>query len=202
MEVHINEIYKWMNGYKISRQIRNIEEDFSDAVPLAEILKDHFPKIVNLHNYNPKTVAAQKVVNWVMLNKKVLNKLNINLAPQTIDKLAKSTPGVIDSVLLQIKTIIQTQEKKDREYVEGVYTAKRAPLPGLMVPVEVETQTHVLCKKLVTLEMYDAAKKDIEDKDHRINLLKAKVTHLESLLIIKDDRIKNLQDQVQKLSNP
>ncbi|KAK9692829.1 CH-like domain in sperm protein [Popillia japonica] len=54
MDVNIDDIYKWIDGYTISRQIRNIEEDFSDAVPLAEILKNHFPKLVDLHSYNSK----------------------------------------------------------------------------------------------------------------------------------------------------
>lgn len=92
-----------------------------NSVPLAEILKHHFPKAVDLHNYSPKNATAQKIVNWNILNKKVLTKLNINLPSQTIDELAKSTPGAIEKVLFEIKTKLEKKGKKDRENAGDVY---------------------------------------------------------------------------------
>ncbi|KAK9743763.1 CH-like domain in sperm protein [Popillia japonica] len=202
MELNIEEIYKWIDGYTISRQKRNIARDFSDAVPLAEILKHHFPKAVDLHNYSPKNATAQKIVNWNILNKKVLTKLNINLPSQTIDELAKSTPGAIEKVLFEIKTKLEKKGKKDRENAGDVYLVEGlSPQGSAVVPIKVKTGSKILDQKIVPSEVYDTMKKGIEEKDNEINTLKTKVTHLESLVKIKDERINDLTEQIKRLSS-
>lgn len=82
-------------------------------VPLAEILKHHLPKTVDLHNYSPKNAVAQKIVNWNIRNKKVLCKLNMNLTAQMIEDLAKSKAGAIEKVLFEVKSRLQKKEHKD-----------------------------------------------------------------------------------------
>lgn len=47
----LQEIYNWVDDQPISRPKRNISRDFSDALPLAEILQRYYPKLVELHNY-------------------------------------------------------------------------------------------------------------------------------------------------------
>ncbi|GJQ86859.1 hypothetical protein Trydic_g19527 [Trypoxylus dichotomus] len=204
MELNIEEIYKWIDGYSISRQKRNIARDFSDAVPLAEILKHHYPKTVDLHNYSPKNAIAQKVVNWTILNKKVLYKLNINLTPKTIDELANSKPGAIERVLSEIKTKINKKDKKGKENSdENVYMVEGlSPKDsGAVLPIKVKTGSKILEQKIVPSDMYDSMTKDLETKDNEINTLKTKVVHLESLLKIKDERISDLVEQIKRLSS-
>ena len=45
-------IYNWIDEIPLSRPKKNISRDFSDGVLLAEVLKQYFPKDVDLHNYS------------------------------------------------------------------------------------------------------------------------------------------------------
>lgn len=94
------------------------------SVPLAEILKYHFPKLVDLHNYSPMNSFAQKLNNWLTLNRKVLKKLGLGLTNETMELLAKAYPGVIERVLFDVKMRIDsksTQARNDDIYfIEGL----------------------------------------------------------------------------------
>lgn len=129
METDSEELYKWIDEHCITRPKRNINRDFADAgnkivnatsqcslinnilVPLVEILKHHFPKLVQLHNYSPQNSLSRKLMNWYTLNRKVLAKLKLSLSNETIEDLARAKPGVIEKVLYNIKTKIENKEK-------------------------------------------------------------------------------------------
>lgn len=66
-EEHI--VYNWVDEQELSRPKRNIHRDFSDAVLVAEIIHNYFPKSVELHNYSAMHSKTDKFNNWVMLNK-------------------------------------------------------------------------------------------------------------------------------------
>ncbi|XP_022918648.1 sperm flagellar protein 1-like [Onthophagus taurus] len=204
MDVNVEEIYRWIDGFTISRPKRNIHRDFSDAVPLAEIIKIHFPKLVDLHNYSPKNALAQKIINWNILNKRVLAKLRIHLNTQQIEELAKSTPGAIEKLLFNVKQRVDEKSDKDNSrpgsdiyVVEGL----SAQVTGEVVPIKVKSGSKILDQKIVPSDMYDNMKKDIEEKESAISTLKNKVEHLESLLRMKDERIGDLSDQIKRLSD-
>ena len=43
-------IYEWVDSVPLSRQKKNIARDFNDRVLLEEMIKYHYPKLVDLHN--------------------------------------------------------------------------------------------------------------------------------------------------------
>ena len=43
-------IYEWVDSIPLSRQKKNIARDFNDAVLLAEMIKYHYPRLVDYHN--------------------------------------------------------------------------------------------------------------------------------------------------------
>ena len=51
-EDDLQAIYNWVDEIPLSRPKRNIARDFSDGVLLAEIVKHHQPKLVDMHNYS------------------------------------------------------------------------------------------------------------------------------------------------------
>ncbi|KAH1028513.1 hypothetical protein HUJ05_001866 [Dendroctonus ponderosae] len=110
MEFDLDELFRWIDDHEITRQKKNLTRDFSDAVPLAEILKKHYPKLVELHNYAPRNAVSQKLINWEILNKKVLNKLKINLNYLEQEQLAKAAPGGIEKLLHKIKLKVEKQQ--------------------------------------------------------------------------------------------
>ena len=66
---------------------------------LAELIKYHIPKIVEIHNYSSASSTQQKQYNWNTLNKKVLKKLNVNLSKKEIDNIISYEPMDVENVL-------------------------------------------------------------------------------------------------------
>ncbi|CAH1114701.1 unnamed protein product [Psylliodes chrysocephalus] len=200
-----DELYRWIDAHTITRQKRNLNRDFSDAVPLAEILKQHFPKLVDLHNYTSTFSFTQKMVNWDVINKKVLNKLNINLSKKLREELAKSTPGAIEKVLEEIKAKIEDREASGDHvddtkilYLEnGLELSYREGV----VPIKINNGTKTVERKLVPSEMFDKMETDLEEQKETIATLTQKLDHLEKLIGIKDERIKDLSQQLQTIIN-
>lgn len=91
-------------------QYLNIFHNFQ--VPLVEILKLHYPKLVEIHNYSPQNSRSRKLINWYTLNKRVLPKLGLRLSDSTIDDLVEAKPGVIESILMKLKTKIEAKGKE------------------------------------------------------------------------------------------
>ncbi|KAF7282916.1 sperm flagellar protein 1-like [Rhynchophorus ferrugineus] len=204
MDQNLDELYRWIDDHQITRQKRHLSRDFSDAVPLAEILKKHYPKMVDLHNYSPRNAIAQKVLNWDIINKKVLNKLKINLSHSEQEQLAKAVPGAIERLLFKIKTKV---EKKNSDQQNGDNTERVYYLDGIsnqehgdgVVPIKIKSGTKTLQQKMVPAEIFDKMERDIREKEELNTMLKDKMVHLEKMLSIKDERIKDLTQQLQAL---
>ena len=96
-------IYNWVDEIPLSRPKRNIARDFSDGVLLAEIIKHHLPKLVDLHNYSQAHSVSQKTYNWNTLNVKVLKKLGLNLSKQEIEAVVNMEPDAIEKILIASK---------------------------------------------------------------------------------------------------
>lgn len=83
------------------------------SVPLVEIMKHHFPKKVEMHNYSPQNAFNRKLNNWQTLNRKVLLKLGMGLSNELMTDLANAKSGAIETVLHDIKKEIEKIEKKE-----------------------------------------------------------------------------------------
>ncbi|EFA09498.1 sperm flagellar protein 1 [Tribolium castaneum] len=189
MDAEYEELYKWIEEHTITRPKRNINRDFSDAIPLIEILKVHYPKLVEVHNYSPKNSFAQKIINWETLNNKVLKRLKLNLTKKRIDQLAKAEPGAIEKLLLEVKKKVETKDSSNDNYeilyLEGSPSA--ASRNGT--------------KKVITHAAFEKLQADLVEKSEAVTILKNKVDHLENLLNIKEERIKDLSLQLQTIVN-
>lgn len=64
----LNEVYGWVDGYQFSRPKKNMARDFSDGLMVAELVKSHYDKLVDLHNYPSTHNVKQKMTNWNTLN--------------------------------------------------------------------------------------------------------------------------------------
>ncbi|XP_044271636.1 sperm flagellar protein 1-like [Tribolium madens] len=190
MDAEYEELYKWIEEHKISRPKRNINRDFSDAIPLIEILKVHYPKLVEVHNYSPKNSFAQKIINWETLNNKVLKRIKVNLTKKRIEQLAKAEPGVIEKVLLDLKKKVESKDTNNDNY-EILY------LEGSPSSASKNGTT----KKVITHAAFEKLQADLAEKTEAVSILKNKVDHLENLLNIKEERIKDLSLQLQTIVN-
>jgi hypothetical protein len=73
-----------VDSIPFSRPKRNIHRDFSDGCMMAELLHNHFPRMVELHNYPATNSQSAKLSNWETLNVKVLKRLGIQLKRKEI----------------------------------------------------------------------------------------------------------------------
>ncbi|XP_028145972.2 sperm flagellar protein 1-like [Diabrotica virgifera virgifera] len=206
MDIDYEELYKWVDNHTISRPKRNLNRDFSDAVPLAEILKQHYPRLVELHNYSPGNAFSNKMINWNTINKKVLNKLGINLNKKKQEDLALGKPEAIAKLLNMIKTKVESKSARGDEKDQGnkvyyIENCNNLSSAEDIVPIKVNNGSEMVDKKLVPAELFENMEKELAQKEEAVNLLTGKVEHLEKLIAIKDERIKDLTTQMQAVIN-
>ncbi|KAM4706562.1 sperm flagellar protein 1 [Discoglossus pictus] len=111
-EENLHELYTWVDKIPLSRPKRNITRDFSDGVLAAELVKYHFPKLVEMHNYVPANSSQQKLSNWTTLNKKVFSKLSFCVPDDVIRKIIQCSPGVVELVLNSLRQKIEEKQKQ------------------------------------------------------------------------------------------
>ena len=99
-------IYEWVDKIPLSRQKKNIARDFNDGVLLAEMIKYHYPRLVDLHNYPNASSTKQKLSNWNTLNTKVLKKLGIKVTKEEINDIMNSKPNAIEFLLIKVYKVI------------------------------------------------------------------------------------------------
>ncbi len=115
-------IYEWVDSIPLSRQKKNISRDFNDAVLLAEMIKYHYPRLVDLHNYPSASSTKAKLVNWETLNKKVLKKLGVKITKNEINDIINSKPNAIENLLGRLYHVIHglpqesTNSKKNENF--------------------------------------------------------------------------------------
>ena len=118
-------IYEWVDSIPLSRQKKNIARDFNDAVLLAEMIKYHYPRLVELHNYPSASSTKQKLSNWNTLNNKVLKKLGLKISKEEINNVMNSKPNAIENLLKKVYRVIhnlpqESQENQNNNYENNI----------------------------------------------------------------------------------
>lgn len=209
MSVDCQDLLRWLDSHPISRQKKNLHRDFSDAVPVAEILKQYFPRNVDLHNYTSTSSLAQKIINWKTLNWKVLNKMKINLNSTEMQQLANACPGAIERLLTKIRGKMEKSMKVPDCKIEGtskpqkIYVleedASDISLESEIVPIQIKKGTHTLEGKVVPLDIYRTMECEICQKDEELSNLKLRVSTLENLLHSKEQLLKEFTESLQQV---
>ena len=151
------EIYKWVDSYNLSKTRKNINRDFSDGTCFAEIIKKNIPSIVQINNYIPTENHKQKIENWNLLNKKVLNKLGFKINNKDIEGIIYSKPYFIEKALKVLKEKIEEYKIKLIENNNN----------------KISNENSFNLKEPLTKENF--YKKELLLKDEEINLIKNKI---------------------------
>ncbi|XP_066574409.1 sperm flagellar protein 1 [Amia ocellicauda] len=216
-EDSLQELYSWVDAVPLSRPKRSIARDFSDGVLTAEMVKFHFPKLVEMHNYVPASSTQQKISNWSHLNRKVFNRLNFSVPEEVVRKVVQCSPGVVEVVLHslrqkmeeKLKQRVNKQSSQELEYYstesgQGAQSSTYSPQPKLtrdsnqiqhspgpgysQPPASPDTSARLL------LEEREQA---LLSAQETIAILQAKVNRLQHLLHLKDIRIDELSRRLQ-----
>ncbi|XP_053677611.1 sperm flagellar protein 1-like [Anopheles nili] len=96
------DVYHWVKKFNLSKEVKNINRDMTDGVLVAEILKQLYPKLVDLHNYTRCSATRNKLDNWQTLNRKVMRRLDIYLDEETMQDLASGSNGMLEVLLFEL----------------------------------------------------------------------------------------------------
>ena len=167
-------IYEWVDSIELSRPKKNIARDFSDGVLLAEIIKNYFPHMVDLHNYPSCSNSKQKESNWNVLNNKVLKKLHIKLTKAEIESIIKAEPLAIEKLLQRVYSVLQNR-----------------------VDMNINKEQTNFGSQKNNIEML---RKTLEEKDNIVKQLKDIIEVLELKLKNSEEMEGILQNKVQQLT--
>lgn len=178
----VQDILLWVDRVPLTREKTNLLRDFSDAVPMAEILKHHLPRYVELHHYPPANNTKTKEQNWFHLNRMVLSRIGLELHADVLHALAQCKPWVMENVLVAV-----------RERVENYnypMATNRSLRSDDSLPVKRSEAIH---QSLDKRQM-----KQMEEQEKLIDLLTAQIMKLEHIVHLKDIRIDDLSTRLEK----
>jgi len=214
-DTQLQELFAWVDEFKLSRPKRNFTRDFSDGVLTAEILKNFFPKHVEKHNYINANSVQQKMANWDTLNRKVMSKMNYQIPRSLCERMCKNEVGVAEVFLFDLKNKLQLHQDR----LNKVAQSKAGPDPtnGNFAGGPTGSQSNILSLDIhnpmplsqLNLQNVDAETKLILGEKEQallasqetVAILNTKVKRLEHLLTLKDQRIDEQRRTINDLQN-
>ncbi|KAL2915762.1 hypothetical protein HK105_204709 [Polyrhizophydium stewartii] len=212
-EQEIQSLYTWIDEIPLSRPKKNISRDFSDGVACAEVVHHFVPKFVDLHNYSPANSVSQKIYNWTTLNQKVFRRIGYSVSDDIIQCIVNNKPGYIEYLLFELRQKItlylERKSKSTSQHLHptqpnfhhpgahlgsshsGAASTEPSRVPRQMQPgISPHQPVFVSHPSLAQLPAPD--KDMMHDLQDTINILQLKITKLEQLLTLKDQRIQEL----------
>ena len=192
-------IYEWVDSIPLSRQKKNISRDFNDAVLLAEMIKYHYPRLVDLHNYPSASSTKAKLVNWETLNKKVLKKLGVKITKNEINDIINSKPNAIENLLGRLYHVIHglpqesTNSKKNENFSQhnNNNVLRNKPMNHMNENIinneegnELMNAINEKDQEIANLKEYiETLEQKLKDSNEKQNQLELKIKELNALLL-------------------
>lgn len=185
-------IYEWVDSSPLSRPKKNIARDFCDGVLVAEMIKNVYPTIVELHNYPSSNATKQKQQNWATLNRKVLKRIGISLSQKEIDDVVSCKQFAIEQVLAKIYNKIYSQDEGNDtiKYVLSIFLKTLFNRFSDDIGKKNTTEGKTISKD----EMIKAA---IQEKDNKISVLNSTLEVLQLKLKNSEEENKRLEEKIQ-----
>lgn len=116
----LQDLYSWIDQIPLSRPKKRIEKDFADGVMVAELIKYYFPTWVDLHNYPTANSTQQKLINWGLLNRKILYRFGLNVPEPVMRGICLGKGGLVEVFLYNLRTKVD-------DYLYGMETNPSDP---------------------------------------------------------------------------
>jgi hypothetical protein len=189
-------IYEWVDSIPLSRQKKNISRDFNDAVLFAEMIKYHYPRLVDLHNYPSASSTKAKIINWETLNKKVLAKIGLKLGKNEIDDLVRSKPNAIENLLGRLYNIINGKPQMNNVSSKKYHLNNNANNMSNNSNVLRNNNNNIIINNEETAELINA----INEKDQEIAKLQEYIKTLEQKIEISKENQRQLELKIKELN--
>ena len=189
-------IYEWVDSIPLSRQKKNISRDFNDAVLFAEMIKYHYPRLVDLHNYPSASSTKAKIINWETLNKKVLAKIGLKLGKNEIDDLVRSKPNAIENLLGRLYNIINGKPQMNNVSSKKYHLNNNVNNMSNNSNVLRNNNNNIIINNEETAELINA----INEKDQEIAKLQEYIKTLEQKIEISKENQRQLELKIKELN--
>lgn len=195
-------LYEWIDKIPLSRQKKRIERDFSDGYCVGEIIKHFLPNLVDMHNLTPAHNLQQKLANWGVLNAKVFSKFGLNVPLNISQNICNCKPGYIEVFLYNLR--IKIDEKlleTERQLTRRQSKVSQSPRSSIQINSPVSMPANNKQAKSVMTQMrleYEEKVQECLKQAEDIEILSAKVRRLEHLLELKDARINDLTERLDR----
>ena len=189
-------IYEWVDSIPLSRQKKNISRDFNDAVLFAEMIKYHYPRLVDLHNYPSASSTKAKIINWETLNKKVLTKIGLKLGKNEIDDLVRSKPNAIENLLGRLYNIINGKPQMNNVSSKKYHLNNNANNISNNSNMLRNNNNNIIINNEETAELINA----INEKDQEIAKLQEYIKTLEQKIEISKENQRQLELKIKELN--
>jgi len=110
-EEELQSVYAWVDEVPLSRPKKNIARDFCDGVLVAEVVKHHIPKMVELHNYSAANSMDRKMYNWNTLNQRVFKKIGLKVPKKDFEDISNAKTGCIETFLRNLMEKIEAYKE-------------------------------------------------------------------------------------------
>ena len=188
-------IYEWVDSIPLSRQKKNISRDFNDAVLFAEMIKYHYPRLVDLHNYPSASSTKAKIINWETLNKKVLSKIGLKIGKNEIDDLVRSKPNAIENLLGRLYNIINGRPQLNNNNNKRSHMSNMNNVNNLNN--NMVNNNNIIINSEETAELINA----INEKDQEIAKLQEYIKTLEQKIENSKENQKQLELKIKELNS-
>ncbi|KAH8393508.1 hypothetical protein KR200_003284, partial [Drosophila serrata] len=196
----VEELHVWLEKNEINS--KKLRRDFSDVLPLAEILKRNHPRLIDLYNYPKKCSVNLKLVNWETFNYKVMSKFNLSLSRELMELLANGIEGAAEVLLYEVIRLEKRQRlEEERNAVlrqERVWE-ENDEVKTILVNKQIGDAIVQVPQKMILYSIYEEVNRECKAKDDIIDTFQQRLIHMENILKLKTERIDELLMQMGKL---
>ncbi|KAH8255733.1 hypothetical protein KR038_009456, partial [Drosophila bunnanda] len=196
----LEELRVWLRKNKIDG--KKLRREFSDVLPLAELLKRDHPRLIDLYNYPKKCSVQLKLVNWETFNYKVMSKFNLSLSKDLMERLANGSDGAAEVLLYEVIRLEKRQRlEEERNAVlrqERVWE-ENDEVKTVLVNKQIGDAIVQVPQKMILYSLYEKVSRDSKAKDEAIETFQQRLIHMENILKVKSERIDELLMQMGKV---
>ena len=195
-----NELINWLLEHQVN--VEKIHRECSDGVVVANVLKAIYPKLVESHNYQPRSSLKLKIVNWETLNFKVLSKIGLPQKKSLLEEYAKGNVPALEQLFFDIMEMEKQKKTKQR-------LSSEQPMPKRVQQIHKEDDVIVanvnkiigdaiVCvpQKMIKYSFYQKACNELKLKEEKLQTVQQQVMDMEELLKDKSNEIDYLCNQL------
>jgi hypothetical protein len=163
------------------------------------------PQYIELHNFTPANNLQQKLANWGLLNSKVFNRFGLNVPFSITQNICNAKPGYVEVFLHNLRYKIE-EKLNELERNNGHSRSKMSPRNSMHMGAIMGSMSSPASmtggkNKQISYEMrmeYESKVQECLQQAEQIEVLQAKIRRLEHLLELKEARIDELTDRLDK----